>query len=67
MKRDEYLKTNRAAKVLWRDSPDKNHERTTSRYNEGLIGLLLSCPVKGWFEPLDRTATTDHIELLNLR
>ena len=31
--------------------------------NEGLVKLLLSCPVKDWFEPLDRLETTDDIKL----
>jgi AbrB family looped-hinge helix DNA binding protein len=31
--------------------------------NEGLIKLLLSCPVKDWFQPLDRSETTDDIKL----
>jgi len=26
--------------------------------NEGLVKLLLACPVKGWFKPMDRTETT---------
>lgn len=30
--------------------------------NRGLVKLLLSCPVKDWFHPLDRTETTDDIE-----
>ena len=29
--------------------------------NEGLVKLLLACPVKGWFEPMDRGDTTDYI------
>lgn len=33
--------------------------RRTARRNEGLVDLLLSCPVKGWFVPLVRTETTD--------
>lgn len=37
--------------------------RKTRRRNEGLVKLLLSCPVKGWFEPLDRSETTDDIPL----
>jgi AbrB family looped-hinge helix DNA binding protein len=27
--------------------------------NEGLVELLLACPVKGWFQPLERNETTD--------
>jgi AbrB family looped-hinge helix DNA binding protein len=36
-------------------------ERTTHSRNAGLIQRLLACPSKGWFEPLERTETTDDI------
>jgi AbrB family looped-hinge helix DNA binding protein len=36
-------------------------KRTKRRRNEGLVHLLLSCPVKGWFQPADRGETTDDI------
>ena len=36
-------------------------KRTKRRRNEGLVHLLLSCPVKGWFHPADRAETTDNI------
>jgi AbrB family looped-hinge helix DNA binding protein len=29
-------------------------KRMARRRNEGLVKLLLACPVKGWFEPMDR-------------
>jgi len=29
--------------------------------NEGLVDWLLSCPVKGFFEPFDRSETTDSL------
>ena len=29
-------------------------KRTKRRRNEGLVQLLLACPVKGWFQPADR-------------
>jgi AbrB family looped-hinge helix DNA binding protein len=32
-----------------------------ARRNEGLVELLLSCPVKGWFKPVARTETTDDV------
>jgi len=32
--------------------------RKTRQPNEGLVDLLLACPVKGWFQPMDRTETT---------
>ena len=40
--------------------------RTARRPNEGLVELLLACPVKGWFQPLDRTETTDDIDVPKL-
>lgn len=41
-------------------------KRKTKPRNKGLVKLLLSCPVKDWFQPLDRTETTDDIKLPTL-
>jgi AbrB family looped-hinge helix DNA binding protein len=41
-------------------------KRTKRRRNEGLVHLLLSCPVKGWFQPADRAQTTDDISVPRL-
>jgi len=41
-------------------------KRKERRRNQGLVKLLLSCPVKGWFEPLDRKETTDDIKVPRL-
>jgi AbrB family looped-hinge helix DNA binding protein len=38
-------------------------KRKTKPRNKELVKLLLSCPVKDWFQPLDRTETTDDIKL----
>ena len=48
------------------DRGDYRLKRTARRRNEGLVDLLLACPVKGWFQPLDRTETTDDIEVPKL-
>jgi AbrB family looped-hinge helix DNA binding protein len=40
--------------------------RLAARPNEGLVELLLACPVKGWFKPMERTETTDDIEAPHL-
>jgi len=37
-------------------------KRKARRRNEGLVDWLLNCPEKGWFQPLDRTETTDDIQ-----
>jgi AbrB family looped-hinge helix DNA binding protein len=36
-------------------------KRKAPRRNEGLVKLLLACPVKDWFQPLERTETTDDV------
>ena len=37
--------------------------RKARRRNDGLVTLLLACPVKGWFTPMDRRETTDDIQV----
>ena len=37
-------------------------KRQERRHNKGLIKLLLACPVKDWFQPMDRTETTRDIK-----
>ena len=37
-------------------------KRKERRRNEGLVKLLLACPAKGWFRPVDRTETTDDLK-----
>ncbi|MBI4522301.1 MAG: AbrB/MazE/SpoVT family DNA-binding domain-containing protein [Deltaproteobacteria bacterium] len=41
-------------------------KRKERRRNEGLLKLLLACPVKGWFKPMDRRETTAHIKVPKL-
>jgi len=47
------------------DSGDYRLTRKRRR-NEGLVKLLLACPVKGWFTPVDRSDTTDDIHVPRL-
>jgi AbrB family looped-hinge helix DNA binding protein len=35
--------------------------RLSRRPNAGLVSLLLACPARGRFTPLDRTETTDDV------
>jgi len=37
-------------------------KRRTRPRNEGLVKLLLACPVKGFFTPMDRDEVTDDIK-----
>ena len=41
-------------------------KRKERRRNQGLVKLLLACPVKGWFEPMDRKETTGDIKMPKL-
>ena len=41
-------------------------KRKARRRNEGLVKLLLACPLKGWFKPMDSGETTDDIHLPGL-
>jgi AbrB family looped-hinge helix DNA binding protein len=41
-------------------------KRKERRRNEGLVELLLNCPVKGWFNPMDRRDTTADINVPTL-
>ena len=41
-------------------------KRKERRRNQGLVKLLLACPVKGWFEPMDRKETTENIKVPRL-
>jgi AbrB family looped-hinge helix DNA binding protein len=40
--------------------------RTKRRANEGIVHLLLACPVKDWFQPAIRTETTENVSVPRL-
>lgn len=40
--------------------------RVMARPNQGLVTLLRSCPVEGWFVPVIRTETTDDVPTADL-
>jgi len=41
-------------------------KRVAPRPNQGLVEMLLACPVRGWFEPVERTDTTDDVAIPDL-
>jgi AbrB family looped-hinge helix DNA binding protein len=41
--------------------------RRTAPRDDGLVGLLLACPAKGWFRPLDRIESTDEVPVASNR
>jgi len=48
------------------DAGEYRLKRLAGRRNEGLVKLLLACPAKGWFEPLERTETTEDLQIPRL-
>jgi AbrB family looped-hinge helix DNA binding protein len=41
-------------------------KRTRLQRNEGLVQLLLACPIKDWFQPASRTESTDDVSVPKL-
>jgi len=48
------------------DRGEYRRKRKEPRRNEGLVELLLACPGKGWFRPMDRSETTGDIKISKL-
>ena len=40
--------------------------RASRRRNQGVVKLLLACPVKGWFKPAGRAEKTDGLKIPKL-
>ena len=65
-RREDDIKSGQEFEIERLDRGEYLLKRKTKPRNRGLVKLLLSCPVKDWFEPLDRTETTDDIRLTKL-
>jgi hypothetical protein len=48
------------------DSGEYRLKRVPWRRNQGLVELLLACPLKGWFVQADRTQSTGDIPVPEL-
>ncbi|MBM3881983.1 MAG: AbrB/MazE/SpoVT family DNA-binding domain-containing protein [Verrucomicrobia bacterium] len=48
------------------DQGEYRLKRRPRRRNQGLVRLLLDCPVKGWFRTTARTETTNNISVPKL-
>jgi AbrB family looped-hinge helix DNA binding protein len=48
------------------DAGEYRLKRLAGRRNEGLVKLLLACPAKDWFEPLERTETIEDLQIPRL-
>lgn len=63
IRREDNIRSGQEFQIERIDRGEYLLKRTKKTRNEGLVKLLLSCPVKDWFQPLDRTETTADIKL----
>jgi AbrB family looped-hinge helix DNA binding protein len=56
------IKTGQEFDVIRLDPGEYHLKRKDKPQNAGLVRLLLACPAKDWFQPLDRAETTDEIK-----
>jgi AbrB family looped-hinge helix DNA binding protein len=62
LRREDGIEPGQEFEIERIDRGEYRLKRQEPRHNEGLVDLLLACPVKGWFQPLDRTETTDDVK-----
>ncbi len=61
LRRQDDIRTGERFEIERIDRGEYRLTRMTRRRNAGLVNLLLACPAKGRFSPLDRTETTDDV------
>lgn len=66
IRREDDIKAGQEFEIERIDRGEYLLRRRTHPRNRGLVKLLLSCPVKNWFQPLDRNETTDDMQLPKL-
>jgi AbrB family looped-hinge helix DNA binding protein len=66
IRREDEIESGQEFEIEWLDRGEYLLKRATGPRNRGLGKLLLSCPVKDWFQPLERTEDTDDIRLPKL-
>jgi AbrB family looped-hinge helix DNA binding protein len=62
IRRQDHIEPGQEFEIKRIRSGEYQLKRTERPRNEGLVELLLACPVKDWFKPMDRTVTTDDID-----
>ncbi|HKG80470.1 MAG TPA: AbrB/MazE/SpoVT family DNA-binding domain-containing protein [Pyrinomonadaceae bacterium] len=66
IRREDNIRSGQEFEIERIDRGEYLLKRKDKPRNEGLVKLLLSCPVKNWFQPLDRTETTDDLNIPRL-
>lgn len=62
MRREDEIESGQEFEVERLARGEYRLKRMTRPRNQGLVKLLVSCPVKNWFQPLERTEVTDDIK-----
>jgi AbrB family looped-hinge helix DNA binding protein len=62
LRRRDGIEPGQAFEIERTDAGEYVLRRVEERANAGLVDLLLRCPVKGWYVPLERTETTDDLD-----
>lgn len=66
IRREDNIKSGQEFQIERIDRGEYLLKRKEKPRNEGLVKLLLSCPVKDWFQPFDRSETTDDLTVPRL-
>ena len=66
IRRRDGIKPGQQFEIKRIDRGEYRLKRKAPPHNQGLVQLLLACPVKGWFHALDRSETTQDIEVPGL-
>jgi AbrB family looped-hinge helix DNA binding protein len=66
IRRRDHIKPGQEFEVERIEQGNYRLTRASRPRNEGLVKLLLACPVKGWFRRAKRTETTNDVEIPKL-
>ncbi len=66
IRQQDDIKSGQEFEVQRLDQGEYLLKRMKRRRNEGLVQLLLDCPLKGWFQPADRSETSNDIAMPKL-
>jgi len=66
LRRQDGIKAGQEFDIQRVDQGEHLLKRAQRRRNEGVVELLLACPVNGGFEPANRAETTDDISVPDL-
>ena len=61
IRREDDIKAGQEFEIERLDRGEYLLKRKQHPRNPGLVKLLLSCPVKDWFEPVERSETTNDV------